>query len=228
MHSDRKTAIAFGLLLMAGIIFGILSSVPALEQPDYLVKLSSINSQVLIAAFFQFMMATVYVCIAVLLYSIIKRYSERLALAYFGFRMIGAAFLFGGIISLLLLLFISQRFVLEVQPDAFHFQTIGELLRVSRDWINHVGMILPWSVGGLILFYCFYQMNLIPKWLSIWGFIGYTSTLIATFLLMFDFIKIVTPIYLIMNTPTAILELVLAVYLIAKGFNPSVADSIKK
>ncbi|WP_277750900.1 DUF4386 domain-containing protein [Anaerobacillus alkaliphilus] len=208
------------MLLITGIIFGILSSVPALEQPDYLTKLSTIKGQVLLAAFFQFIMAAVYVCIAVLLYPTIKKYNEGLALSYFGFRIIGAVFLFIGIIFLLLLLFISQRFVIEVQPDPSRFQTIGELLRVGRDWINHIGMILPWSIGGLILYYCFFRMKLIPKWLSIWGLIGYTSTLIATILLFFDIIKIVSPIYLIMNTPTALLELILAVYLIVNGFNP--------
>ncbi|MDA7028319.1 DUF4386 domain-containing protein [Bacillus sp. CLL-7-23] len=225
MNTNRKTAITFGVLIILGIVFGIFSSVPALEQPDYLMKLSSIKMQVLIAVFCQFMMAAVYVCIAVLLYPIIKKYNEKLALGYFGFRMIGAAILFIGIASLLLLLFISERFVIEGQPSSSYFQTMGELLRVGRDLMNHIVMILPWSLGGLILYFCFFQMKLIPKWLSVWGMIGSILTLIATLLLMFDLIKIVTPIYFIMNTPTAIFELVLAVYLMIKSFNPIVDDS---
>ncbi|MFS1514272.1 DUF4386 domain-containing protein [Chengkuizengella sp. SCS-71B] len=225
MYSNRKTAITFGILLILGIVFGILSSVPALERSDYLIKLSSIKMQVLMAAFFQFTMAAVYVCIAVLLYPIIKKHNEGMALGYFGFRIIGAAFLFVGIVSLLLLLFISERFVIEGQPSPSYFLIIGELLRVGRDLMNHIGMILPWSLGGLILYFCFFRMKLIPKWLSVWGFIGSIFTLIATFLLMFDLIKIVTPSYFIMNIPLAIFELVLAVYLMIKGFNPIVDDS---
>lgn len=54
INSNRKTSITFGVLLIAGMLFGILSSVPALEHPDYLIKLSSIKMQVLMAAFFQF------------------------------------------------------------------------------------------------------------------------------------------------------------------------------
>ncbi|MBP2643810.1 MAG: hypothetical protein H6Q67_1697 [Firmicutes bacterium] len=60
------------------------------------------------------------------------------------------------------------------------------------------------------------------------GLISSTLTLIATLLLMFDLIKIVTPIYFIMNSPTALFELVLAVFLIIKGFNPIAADSNPK
>jgi hypothetical protein len=220
MDPNRKTSITFGILLITGIIFGILNTVPALEYPDYLIKLSSIKTQVLIAVFFQFAMATVYVCIAVVVYPIIKKYNEGMALGYFGFRIIGAAFLFLGIVSLLLLLFISQTFIAAGQPSASHFQTIGELLRAGRDWMNHIGMILPWSIGGLILYYTFFRINCIPNWLSVWGIIGFSLTLIATFLLMFDLIKIITPIYFILNMPTGLSELVLAIYLFNKGFNP--------
>jgi hypothetical protein len=229
MDLKRKISIAFGILLITGIIFGILSSVPALENQNYLNKLSLIKLQVLIATFFQFAMASVYVFIAVLLYPVIKQYDERIALGYFGFRIIGAMFLFIGIVSLLLLLFISQGFVSSGQPDSSHFQTIGQLLRVGRDWMNHVAMILPWSIGGLLLYYSFLRMKIIPIWLSLWGLIGSTLTLIATFMLMFDLIKIVTPIYFILLIPTAIFELVLAVYMIIKGFStPIVSSSIPK
>ncbi len=213
------------ILLIVGTIFGILSSIPALESQDYLIKLSSIKLQVLIAVFFQFAMASVYGLIAVIIYPVIKKYNEKIALGYFGFRIIGAMFLFFGIVSLLLLLFISQSFISAGQPDSSHFQIIGQLLRAGRDWMNHVAMILPWCIGGLLLYYCFYRMKIIPIWLSFWGLIGSTLTLSATLLLMFDLIKIVTPIYFIMLIPTALLDLVLAVYLIIRGFNPIVYDS---
>jgi hypothetical protein len=131
MNPNRKIARTFGVLLIAGIVFGIFSSVPALEQPDYLTKLASIRVQVLVAVFCQFAMATVYVGISVLLFPIIKRYSELMVLGYFGFRIIGAMILFAGIVSLLLLLFISQNYVAAGQPELSHFQTIGQLLRTG-------------------------------------------------------------------------------------------------
>jgi hypothetical protein len=224
MSLDRKTAIAFGALLISGIVFGIFSSVPALENPDYLNKLASIKIQVLMATFCQFAMAVVYVCIAVLLYPIIKKYNEVMAHAYFGFRIIAATFLFVGIVSLLLLLSISQNFVTADQPDLSYFQTTGQLLRTGRDWLNHVAMILPWSIGGLILYYCFFKMKVIPHWLSLWGIVSSIFTLMATLLLLFDLLKIISPTYFIMNTPAILFELVLAIFLITKGFHPIRAD----
>lgn len=220
MNSNRKISIFYGVLLLSGIICGILNTVPAIEYPDYLTKLSSMKTQVLVAVFFQFAMASVYVCIIVLLYPIVKSYSVRIALGYFGFRLIGAMFLFIGIISLLLLLSLSQSFNLAGNPTSSYFQSIGELLRNGRDWMNHIGMILPWTIGGFLLYYSFLKMNLIPLWLSIWGIIGSALVLIGTILLMFDLINIVTPIYFIFMIPTVLFELILAIFLIFKGFSP--------
>lgn len=223
LYPSRKTAVTYGILLISGILFGILNSVPALEYPDYLSKIATIKTRVLAAVFFQFAMASVYVWIAVLTYSLIKPYNIKMALGYFCLRIIGAIFLFIGIVTLLALLFISQTYIAAGQPNSSYFQTLGELIRVSRDWLNHIGMILPWSMGGLLLYYCFFRLKLIPSWLSIWGIAGSSLTLAATFLFMFDLIKVVSPIYFILNTPAALFELVLAFYLIFKGFKQNIS-----
>ncbi|MFF2889271.1 DUF4386 domain-containing protein [Paenibacillus sp. NPDC057967] len=219
IKSNRKTAVLLGLLFISSFVFGILSSVPALEQPDYLEKLSEIEAQVLVATFFQAAMAVVYASIAVVLYPIVKTYSKGLAAGYFGFRLIGAGFLFVGIGSLLLLLWLSHHFAAAGQADSSYVELIAELLRQGRDILNHIGMILPWSIGGLILYYCLYQIRLVPRWLSIGGMIGSAFTLVATLLLMLNIIKLVSPVYFILNAPIAFCELILAVYLIFRGFN---------
>ncbi|WP_078596239.1 DUF4386 domain-containing protein [Evansella clarkii] len=201
-------------------VFGILSSVPALEYPDYLTKLSEINMQVLIATFFQGAMSVVYVSIAVLFYPIIKRYNENLATGYLSLRIIGSGFLFAGIVPLLLLLWLSQSYVITSEVNLSYFHVSGELLRQGRDILNHIGMIFPWSIGGLILYYCLYKIRIIPRWLSIWGMIGSTFTLFATLMIMLNLIELVSPVYFILNAPLAFGELILAILLIVKGFNP--------
>lgn len=227
MNSDRRRAVVLGVLLVAGIAFGILSSVPALEYPDYLAKLSTIRTQVLVAVSFQAAMAAVYVCIAVLFYPVVKRYSTVLALGYFGFRIIGATFLFVGIGSLLLLLQFSQSLVSAGLLDSPQLQIAGELLRRGRDIMNHGGMVLPWVLGGLILCWCMFKMRLVPRWLSVWGIIGAVVTVTATLMYMLGFIEMATPTYMAMNAPSALFELSLAVFLIVKGFNPVDADHLE-
>lgn len=228
MEINRRTAIAFGVLLIAAIICGVLNSVPAIEAPDYLEKLDSIESRILVAVFFQAAMATIYVAIAVIMYPIVKTDSRNAALAYFAFRVIGAAFLFVGIVSLLLLLALGRRFAQADTPNLTDFEMIGALLRQARDWLNHIGMILPWSIGGVFLYRAFLRTRLIPRWLSIWGLVGTGLTLVATILYMLDQIQIVTTTYFALNVPSALLEITLAVYLITRGFrqtSPSLTPS---
>lgn len=222
MESNRRTAIVLGLLLIFGFVFGIFSSVPALEYPNYLVKLTESEIQVMIATFFQVAMAVVYVSIAAIFYPIIKKYNEALATGYLSLRIIGAGFLFAAIGPLLLLLWLSQSYIASGQANLSYFEITAELLRQGRDILNHIGMILPWSIGGLILYYCLYKIRLIPRWLSIWGIIGSTFTFLATLMLMFNIIKIVSPAYFIFNAPLAFCELTLAFYLLVRGFNPEI------
>jgi len=209
-----------GILLLSGILFGILNSLPALEKPDYLTTLSTMETRVLTAVFFQAAMAVVYVCVAALFYPMVKQHSEGLAAGYLGFRIIGAAFLFAGIGSLLLLLWLSRSYVSAGQTGTAYFTTAGELLRRGRDILNHIGMILPWSTGGLILYYTLYRTRHIPRWLAVWGLIGSALTLLATLMLMLDIIQIVTPAYFVLNGPTALFEVTLSLFLIIRGFSP--------
>ena len=225
MNKNRKLAVYIGLLYIIVLVTGILSIVYVIEKPDYLTKVSENANQVFLGAFFQLIMVPAYMGIALLLYPILKKYNETLSLGFVGFKFIAAAFQIIGVITLPLFLILSQEFVKAGFPDVSHFQTLGILLRTGRDLLNHVGMIVPLSIGALILYSIFYQSKLIPRCLSGWGFVGAALTIIASLLFMFQLIDLVTPIYIFMNIPLALQEVVLALWLIIKGFDPSVVGS---
>jgi len=222
MNVDRKTAILAGVLYFLGIIAGVFSVVPVIDIPDYLVQISANAGQVTLGAFFQFLMTGAYVGMAITLYPILKKYNESLALGYVGFRLVAAAFIVIGVIILFLLLTLSQEFVKAGYPVSSHFQTIGELLRTGRDLVNHVGMILVLSMGGLMFYFLLYQTKLVPRWLSGWGLLGTALSIVASFLFMLHVVDLMTSVY--MNFPLALQEMVFAVWLIVKGFDlPAVA-----
>jgi len=170
-------------------------------------------------------MAPIYIGSSIMLYPVLKKYNEWLAFGFAGFRIIAGVFIIIGVIILLLLLSLSQEFVKAGAPDASYFQTLGVLLQTGRDLMNHVATILSVSIGGLMFYYLLYQTRLIPRWLSGWGFAGTALAIIASLLFLFRFISIITPIYIVLNIPMALQEIVLAIWLIAKGFNPSVKVS---
>lgn len=106
--------------------------------------------------------------------------------------------------------------------DVSFFQTLGGLLRTGRDLVNHVATTLAF-VWAMFLFNCiFYQTKLVPRWLSVWGLIGSALSILAS-LLFIRFIGLDAT-YMILNISIAFQQLVLAIWLIIIGLNPTVQD----
>ena len=221
MNSNRKTALFAGILIIIGMIAGMLSVVPSVESPDYLTEVSANQNKVLTGAFFQFTLVPIYIGFALLLYPIIRKYNESLALGFVSFRIIAGIFQLIGVILLPLFLLLSQEFLKSVNPDLLYFQLFGDVLKLGRDLSNHVGMMLATGLGNLILFYIFYKTKLVPRWLSSWGFIGNTLAMLASFLILFSIVDVIAPHFIVLTIPLVLQEIVLAIWLIAKGFNSS-------
>jgi hypothetical protein len=228
MNSLRKRTIIAGSLYIVGTVAGVLSIAPAVDAPDYLLKASANANQVLTCALFQFIMTIAYVGFAITLFPILRKQKESLALGFLSFRIIAAVLNIIGFICLLLLLSLSQQFVKAGTPDSSYFQTLGDLLRTGRDFVNHVAMILATSVGGLMFYFLLYQTKLIPRWLSLWGLVGTFFTIFASLLIMFHIIDIITSTYIVLNLPLILLEIVLAIWFIAKGFDSNVLNSFSE
>jgi hypothetical protein len=119
---------------------------------------------------------------------------------------------------------LSQEYVKAGAPDASYFQSLGTLLLAARDWAGVLGSF-AFILGALMYYYIFYQSKLIPRWLSVWGLIGVPFWIAAELLLMFGLIEHFSTNAILLDIPIAINEMVLAVWLIVKGFNPSAIAS---
>lgn len=219
MNSNRKRTIIAGSLYIVGTVAGVLSISTAVDAPDYLVKASANANQVLSSALFQFIMTIAYLGFSITLYPILRKHMESLALGFLSFRIVAAVLNIIGFLFLLLLLSLSQQYVKAGTQDLSYFQTLGDLLRTGRDFVNHVAMIFATSVGGLLFYLLLFKTKLIPRWLSLWGLSGTIFTILASLLVMFKMIDILTSTYLVLNLPLVFLEIVLAIWLITKGFD---------
>lgn len=93
MDSNRKIVMTAGILFLIGTIVGILSVAPAIDTPDYLIQASLNINQIIPGAVFQFIMAVVYISIAVSLFPVLRKFNESLALGFLCFRIIAAVYL---------------------------------------------------------------------------------------------------------------------------------------
>ncbi len=227
MNSNKRTARIVGLLFIAATVFSILGTLvfigPILDDPDYLIKVSANENQVLIGVLFELIAAGAVAGTGITLFPIFKKHNEALALGYVGGRIIESVFIIVSAIGLLLLLSLGREYVAGA-PDASHFQTLGTVLLAERDWSFLVGPNLVFSLNALIVSYLLYQSRLVPRFLSVWGLIGAPLILAAGLLIMFGLPRF-SPISLLLALPIALFEMVLAVWLIVKGFNSSAVAS---
>lgn len=224
---EKKTRIV-GLFLFIGLIAGIFSIAPAIDATNYLTEAATNSNQVIIAATFQFIMSLVYLGVAILLYPIIKPYSQSLSIGFLSFRIIAVTLSIIGTTLMLGLLILSENYIKGTSENFFEIQTLADTLKSSRDTVNHIFMILVLCTGNIMLYVIFIKSKLIPKWISVWGITGAVLSIIASGLVLFSILDIITVEYIVLNVPTAILDIVLGIWLMFKGFNKKSLLYLKK
>lgn len=222
MKTNRKTAIMTGILFLAGylgIFLGSAFYAPILDAPDYLSQIFPNKSQVIVGMLIELINDAAVIGIPIMLFPILKNYSERLALGYFGFRIIESMVLIFSKTSLLSLITLSQAYIAEGSPESSFFQTFGAVALAERDWASQIQVVF-FVLSALIFYYVLYQTKLLPRWLSIWGFIAVASLIAANVLPVPDLTQGFHPAQLLFM-PIFLSEILVAIWLIVKGFNPS-------
>ncbi|HLO18406.1 MAG TPA: DUF4386 domain-containing protein [Anaerolineales bacterium] len=229
--TNRETAIIVGILFIIGTVSGILAgafTAPIRAGSTYPLNVDASETQWIIGTLLVLLMGLSLAMVPVLLYPIFRKHNEALAFGAVLFRgvfeAVGETLL---VISMFLLLTVSEIYGKTGAADASNFRALGSMLIAAGEWIQMIGGIV-FSVGTLMIFALFYQTRLIPRWLSGWGFIGAVLYFIAKTVSMFSPMHLTLDIGVgigLLLVPTAIQEMVFAVWMIVKGFNPSAIAS---
>ncbi len=224
MNSNRKTAIIVGVLYLIGTVAGILSLVftgPVLEKPNYLTQISTNPNPIVIGSLFVLTMGLALAMVPVMMFPILKKHNETLAVGYVVFRgaLEGVTYL-ALVIGWLSLPLISQGYVKAIEGEAFYFQSLGDLVLQTNNQIGNVATIV-FILGALMFYYLLYRSKLVPRWLSGWGLLAAVPYFVSGVLGLFALLSQMSSVQMVMVLPLAVQEMVLAVWLIVKGFNPS-------
>lgn len=221
--TDKTAATLVGILYIVGTVTGVLSVVftgSTLDGPDYLVNITANANQVILGALFVLIMGVALAMVPVVMYPVSRRYSETLALGYVLFRgTLETVTYIGVVISYLLLVTLSRDFATSGDLDVSGFQALGTVLLEANDWISQITTVV-FILGALMLYYVLYRWRLIPRWISGWGLVTALPYLAAGFLVMFGILEHFSTIDTLMRIPLGLQEMVMAVWLIVKGFDP--------
>ena len=142
------------------------------------------------------------IAIAVLMFQVFKQFNNKMSFWYIVLRSLE-----GGLLVVTGVLFLSHNtLLLEIYAG----------IHAAHGYI--------FAIAALIFYYLLYQSKLIPRWISVWGFIA------AILLILVNLLEVTGIIsgLIILALPIILNELVLAIWLIVKGFNPSaiVSESV--
>jgi hypothetical protein len=220
----RNTATIVGVVYIIGTVAGILSLVftgPILEQSDYLTRVSANPTQIVIGSLLVLTMGLALTMIPVMMFPLLKRYNEALALGYIVFRgaLEGVGYLIL-VIGWLSLPLISREYVTAGAVDASYFQSLGDLVLGTHDQIGHILTII-FILGALMFYFVLYRSRLVPRWLSGWGLLAAIPYFVSGVSGLFALLSPMSSVQMVLVLPLAVQEMVLAVWLIVKGFNSS-------
>jgi hypothetical protein len=180
------------------------------------------KNTVRLAAILEFGVIATNIATAVVIYPIVKRQSEKVALGYVTARIMESAFILVGILSVMSIVSISDAMAGATGAQATALTAQGNSLAATYDWAFLFGPGLVVGFGnGLMLGYLMYKSGLVPRRMAMLGLVGGP-------LLIASFVMILFGVYEngpgpagLMALPEIAWEASLGIYAAWKGFKPS-------
>jgi hypothetical protein len=214
-----------GILFIAATVASTVAQIildPILGDDDFLTTASVDQSQTVTAAIFETINNLAVVAIAIALYPILRRFNDRLALTYVAARTIESVLFFITTLHLLELVTVSEQFIDAGSPADSHYQTLGDALLAGSDWDKAHLAFIVFTLGALLLNYLLYRTRLVPRWLSIAGLVAAAIHLFGMILGMYGTEASEAVQLVVIDMPILVQEMVFALWLIIRGFDPSV------
>jgi Domain of unknown function (DUF4386) len=224
MSSHRTSAAVIGALFLisyAGFSIGMALVVPSLDPSTDLAGIAADEQRLIAGVLFLFVNMAAIVGIAALLFPVMRSHGEGVALWYLGFRILEAGAFVVGAVSVLSMISVS-----EVSAVAGASAPVSEGLRslalATNAWAGKLATV-AFICGAVVLYSLLYRSRLVPRFISAWGLVAVALLIVAN-LLAVDVTAGFQPAALLF-APIALNELVLAGWLIFKGFNAPVPGS---
>jgi hypothetical protein len=216
MNTYRTTAIVVGVMYLAGFVVGLVGNgliQSILGAPDHLSTVSANSMMLAIGAILWLMAVAGDAAHGVLMFPVLKQHSERIALGYLASRIVDAVFIAVFVLFILLQIPLGSEYLKAVAPNTFYLQALSTLAIQANLYAYDIGMIAL-GLAGLMLNYMFYRAKLVPRWIAVWGLVGYA-------IIFFGMVSEVmgSGLGLVSSLPGGLWEVFIGVWLIAKGFN---------
>jgi Domain of unknown function (DUF4386) len=224
MGFERKSAVVAGVFYLVTFIASMPAAFvflpPVLDNPDYILSAGA-DTGVIWGCVLDVINALAGIGTAVALFPVVKRHNEALALGFVATRLLEAAVIMVGVVSLLAVVTLRQDPADATGTDPATARMIGTALVAVRDWTFLLGPGLMPALSALLLGTLMYRSRLVPRVIPTVGLIGAPLLLAGTTATLFGHLEQVAPLAGLAALPVAAWELSLGLYMVVKGFRPS-------
>jgi hypothetical protein len=221
VDSMRKTALAVGVLFILTFITSIGAVIaygPVLSDPNYITGAGA-DGRVFLGAFLELFLIVTNIGCAVVLFPLLKRNNEGLALGYVGARIVECTFILIGLLSVLAIVTLRQT---ATSADAVSLLTIAKTLLAIHNWTFLLGPGFTDGIGtGLILGYLMYRSGLVSRRMALFGVVGGPLLAASGAAVLFGLIPQGSSLQSIATVPEIVWEAFLGLWLTFKGFSQS-------
>jgi hypothetical protein len=220
MSPTRRTALVAGVLFLITFAASIPAAFyfyePVLNNANYILG-GAADSRVAWGALLEVILVITGIGTAVVLYPVVKRQNEGVALGYVAARTIESAVIAVGIISLLSV--VTLRESLAGAANAASSTALGQALVAVHDWTFLLGPGFMVAVGnGMLLGYLMYRSGLVPRGMAMLGLIGGPLLFVSSIAVLFDVWEQTSTVAFGFAAFEIAWELSLGFYLTFKGF----------
>jgi hypothetical protein len=220
---EQRTARIMGAWFLGTFVFSIPAYFfydPLLNHADYVVG-NGEDTRVAAGALLEILLAISGIATAVVIFPIVKRVNESIALGYVASRTVESIVILVGVLSLLSVVALRQDLADGTNDSAGSIDVARALLAV-HDQTALLGPQFCAGLGnGILLGYLMWRSRLLPRPMVMIGLIGGPLALLAGVGVLLGAWDITSALPVALTAPEAIWEFTLSVWLLVKGFRPS-------
>ena len=220
MTSTRKISLVAGVFYLITFV-----SIPTLalygpvkNHRDWILG-SGGHTGLLLGGFLEVVVALAGIGTAVTLYPVVKRQNEGAALGFVTARVLEAAMIFTGVVSLLSLVTLRHDFGGAAGTSSAALVVTGASHVAIYNWTFLLSQSFMPAFNALLLGTVMYRSRLVPRIIPVVGLIGAPFLICTVIATLFGAMKLGSPQFA--AVPVAAWELSLGLWLTVKGFRPS-------
>ncbi|RYP88874.1 DUF4386 domain-containing protein [Nocardioides guangzhouensis] len=224
VREHRAAATTAGILYIVGTVAGVLSKVvlafPVQNADDPLGYAADHSGAVATGALLVLVMGLSLAFVPVVLFPVLRRVDEVLATGYLIIRGAVETTTYVVVaIAWLLLVPLAETMAAGSGTASPEGVRLGTLVVDSEG--ASVVMSLVFCLGSALFYVLLFRSRIVPRWITVWGFAGIPLYVAAYLLAMYGTVGIDSAAVNLLCLPLAVQEMVLAVWMIARGFRPS-------